>query len=187
MKAVKVICILLVLIIVIGVCSFFPAVKDMTYKQLYPVKYEDIVKAEAERYGIPESLVYGVIRTESGFDPDAQSHADAMGLMQMTEDTFQWMQDVLGESYETNMLFEPEINIKYGCALLRRLIDYFGNTNTALSAYNAGIGNVSSWLENSDYSSDGETLERVPFEETENYVIKVNDAASVYRELYSMA
>jgi len=67
---------------------------------------------------------------------------------------------------------------------LRRLIDYFEHVDTALAAYNAGMGNVRSWLEQTQYSYDGETLHTIPFAETRAYVPRVNRYMEIFQELY---
>ncbi len=153
----------------------------------YPLKYSDIVEAEAIKNDLEPYLVYAIIKTESGFDPKALSHAGAKGLMQLTDETFGWMQDVTGytEGYSPEDLYDPQINVRFGCVLLKRLLTYYGDGNTALCAYNAGMGNVSEWLENTEYSPDGTTLTKIPFSETESYVKKVNSALLMYRELYN--
>ena len=55
----------------------------------YPLRYEEYVEYYADKYSLDPLLVYSFIRTESGFDPKAQSNVDARGLMQITEETFQ--------------------------------------------------------------------------------------------------
>ena len=133
--------------------------------------------------------MYAVIRTESGFDPQAVSSADARGLMQLTADTLDWAvskspgaEPVGGED-----LFRPEVNIRYGVYVLKLLGEQFKEPDTVLAAYNAGMGNVRRWLKDPAYSQDGETLTAIPFEETRNYVQRVRDAQAMYRELYDMA
>ncbi len=56
-----------------------------------PLKYEESVKKYAGQYGVPPSVVYAVIKSESGFRPDAVSSAGAKGLMQIMPDTFSWL------------------------------------------------------------------------------------------------
>ena len=63
-------------------------VYEASLEFLYPKKYTQLVEFYSEEYGINETLVYSVIRTESDFDPMAVSDADAIGLMQMTEETY---------------------------------------------------------------------------------------------------
>ena len=75
--------------------------------------------------------------------------------------------------YDSEMLYDPETNIHIGCWYLRYLLDmYESNLPTALAAYNAGLGNVSKWLVNPEYSKDGENLDSVPYTETDGYVKK---------------
>ena len=82
------------------------------------------------------------------------------------------------------MLYDPEINIKMGCWYLNNLIEQFGNVDTALAAYNAGSGNVRQWLQDSEYSKDGETLYNIPFAETKKYVDKIKVNYKMYQYLY---
>ncbi len=165
-------------------CLYFS--KDAILKQLYPLSYYEIVMSEAEKNDLDPALVYGVIRAESGFDPNAVSHADARGLMQMTPQTFEWVQTMIpdSESLTDDALFDPKVNIQFGCELLSLLISHYGDESTAICAYNAGMGNVTSWLENPEYSSDGVTLKVIPFGETQEYLKRVTDNRNMYRQLY---
>ena len=81
-------------------------------------------------------------------------------------------------------IFSIDTNIRYGCYYLRYLIDKFKVEKTALSAYNAGEGNVLSWLKNNKYSIDGKSLNTIPFKETEEYIKKVYKSYDKYRKLY---
>lgn len=159
--------------------------EDISETLAYPRSYSEIVTREAENCGLPESLVYAVIKAESSFDPEAQSPVGAMGLMQMMPDTFKWMQRRMGESYETEALFDPDTSIRYGCAYLRLMLDTFEDElATALAAYNAGPGNVTGWLSDKAYSDDGRMLKSIPFGETERYVEKVLQYKESYEKLY---
>jgi soluble lytic murein transglycosylase len=60
----------------------------------------------------------------------------------------------------------------------------FGDTDLVLAAYNAGSGNVSKWLADSELSPDGKVLDRVPFKETEKYIKKVRNSYIIYKKLY---
>ena len=80
------------------------------YLQLrYPLHYETIIDAHADNYGLPPSLVASVIFAESGFDPQAESSAGAIGLMQLLPDTAQGIADHTGGgNYTTADLYDPE-------------------------------------------------------------------------------
>ncbi len=153
---------------------------------VYPRRYADIVEETAAEYGLDEALLYAVIETESGFDKDAVSSIGAMGLMQITPETFEWLQTKTGESYSSEALFEPSVAIKYGAFFLSYLFDEFGETETVLAAYHAGRGQVNQWLDDPRYSSDGKTLSSIPFDDTATYVEKVLKVEKWYCKLYDI-
>jgi len=155
-----------------------------------PEQYKTFIEKYSREYGVPEDLIYAVIKTESDFNSSAVSSKGAVGLMQMMPATFVWLSDdMLREHLDAGMLYDPETNIRYGTYYLSRLYNKFGDWNTALAAYNGGEGNVSNWLADSRYSEDGIKLiiENIPgeFSETKNYVKKVNKAFAKYKDLYT--
>ena len=144
----------------------------------YPVAYGDLIAEYAKQNDLDPYLVMAVVKVESNFVPEAHSHV-AYGLMQLTEETAAWNANELGiTDYDFT---DPETSIMLGCHYLRHLIDLYENVDTALAAYNAGMGNVSAWLKNKEYSDDGETLKYIPFPETRSYVKKVNESWEHYR------
>ena len=156
--------------------------KDVVYR-CFPLKYGGYIEQYAEEYGLDRVLVAAVIYVESGFDNTAHSGL-ARGLMQMTDATADWVAERLGIDYDHDMAEEPEINIKMGCYYLSYLKDNYKNTETALAAYNAGMGNVTKWLADESYSANGRTLDDIPYKETRNYVKRVKIIEQVYKKLY---
>lgn len=148
------------------------------------MKYTEFVEKYSAEYGVEPELVYAVIKTESSFNPDAVSDADAVGLTQITPETFEWIKTKLGEENNNSSLHNPETSIKYGAFFLGYLIDEFGNTDTALAAYHAGRGRVNGWLDDKEISPDGKTLSDIPIPETAHYIKKVNKALNIYNNLY---
>lgn len=161
-----------------------PRLWEAGMKFLYPQSYSELVEREAAEFHLDPYLIYAVIKTESGFDPQARSRADAQGLMQLTQETFEWIGSLYPPENGGGDVFDPGDNIHCGCALLRLLMDQYGSVDVALAAYNAGMGNVSGWLESGDYSHDGETLHTIPYPETDAYVKKVQQALKIYQKLY---
>lgn len=151
---------------------------------MYPRRFSETVSREAEEFGLPEALVYAVIRAESGFDPKACSRAQARGLMQLTDQTFKWMAQEHPPENGGLDWYDVDDNVHCGCALLRRLLDHYGEPETALAAYNAGMGNVDKWLSDPERSGDGRTLKSIPFPETAAYVKKVVKSWRIYERLY---
>lgn len=155
---------------------------------LYPTKYSEFINMYSDEYGVDRALIYAVINCESSFESDAVSHAGAIGLMQITPDTFAWLQTKTPEDehLEPEALYDPQTAIKYGTLLLSLHLDEFGGVSPALAAYHAGRGSVNSWLEDSSYSSDGETLSFIPFDDTRKYVERVERNVEIYRRLYGL-
>ena len=153
--------------------------------RVLPLKYQDIVSKYAATYALETSLVNGVIFCESHFEPEAVSRADAVGLMQITEETGWWAAEQMGLRANEVDLTDPETNIQIGCWYLNWLQNKFdGVTETVLAGYNAGHGNVAKWLADSEMSADGITLEEIPFVETKTYVKKVQLMQKIYSYVY---
>ena len=177
----------LVLLVVILLCAFLaPTAYDRVQRMMYPVAYEQIVKVNAEENELDPYLVLGLIKAESNFVSDAESHKEAKGLMQLTDSTAEWVAQKMGmEHFSIEQLSDPETNITLGCWYLRYLLDsYDGDMTLALCAYNAGSGNVGKWLGDERYSKNGETLDTIPFPETKSYVCNTEKYAEKYRKLY---
>lgn len=151
----------------------------------YPVSYQREVEQISARHNLEPALVLAVIKAESNFNPEAYSHANAMGLMQITTDTFYFItQKGDFPERDISVLYEPSANIELGSWFLNYLLNEFVETETALAAYNAGRTNVKKWLKDERFSSDGSTLHTIPFKETSNYVKKVMKNYEIYKKLY---
>ena len=87
---------LLIVLVVIG-AAVLRLGHDYFMRTAYPLGYREIVEEEARTQGVDPALVYAVMKAESNFDPDATSHAGARWLMQITPDTFDWLQTKLRE------------------------------------------------------------------------------------------
>lgn len=164
---------------VASVLIFFSA------KAVYKTDYLSIIGEECQKYNIDRYEILSLIKAESDFKADAVSSKNAVGLMQLTLDTANWCGKQLGiTDIEINDLYVPEINIMLGVYYYSYLKERYGDFDTTLSAYNAGMGNVDKWLENSKYSKDGKTIDTTPFQETNRYITKINNNLKIYNFLY---
>ena len=177
----KIILIVLIISIVFG--FVFDFALDQIEHAIYPQpdQYIESVQKYSERFNVPEELIWAVIKTESGFDSSAVSSVDAVGLMQLTEATFNEISTQrLKEGLAAGMRYDPDTNIRYGTYYLSYLYQRYGNWDAALAAYNGGLGNVDSWIDENGKLS----VNDIPFRETRNYVKKVNRARRKYEDLY---
>lgn len=179
-------CVVLVAVfLAVFVFNYYDTAKDKLIELSYPRDYSQYVEKAAKDYELEPSLIYAVIRTESGFDANAHSDAGACGIMQVMPSSFEWLQQIRNceGTYTEDDLYNPEICIDYGSYLLKYFLDYYGTETSAIAAYNAGFV-VSEWLEDSNYSTDGVTLIDIPYPETKEYVKRVTDSKEKYIELY---
>lgn len=156
---------------------------DRYEREVYPRRFQAEVSKAAAEFSVPEYIIYAVIRTESSFKSDAVSSKDAVGLMQITPDTFNWLLTKTGEKLTSDKLYDPMTNITYGTLFLSMLYSEFGDWETAYAGYNAGMNRVRKWLLDPEISN-GKELLQIPFKETSQYVKRVCDAADIYRRLY---
>ncbi len=127
-----------------------------------PTAYDGLIADAAARHGVDPALLKGLIKQESGFDPNAGSRAGARGLCQLMPGTAAG----LGVSDPT----DPAQAIEGGAKYLRQQLDAFGgDVSLALAAYNAGPGAV---------RRHGGVP---PYAETQAYVRQVQASADAYR------
>lgn len=132
------------------------------------VPYADLIDAAAARHGVDPSVLRGLIRAESDFNPRAGSSAGAQGLTQLMPAT--------QREFGITDPYDPAQSIDGGARELRQCLDAFGGDyRLALAAYNAGIGAVKRY---------GGIP---PYAETQAYVPKVLGYAEQYRSQASAA
>lgn len=159
--------------------------RKIIIKLSYPKKYDEYVEKYAIEYGIEKELIYSIIKTESNFNEKAISQKEAIGLMQLLESTANEVAKKLDMQITKEEVLDPEININLGTKYISSLIEKYENTEVALAAYNAGIGNVDRWIEEGTIKSDGTDIENVPYKETNNYIRKVIRNYKIYKNICS--
>ncbi len=125
-------------------------------------RFDDLIYGMANIYDLDPALVKAVVHVESAFNPQATSHAGAMGLMQLMPGT--------AERFGVAQPYTPEENVRGGVTYLKMLYDrYSGDVRLALAAYNAGEGLV-------------DQLRSIPpISETQQYVRRVLMMRERYR------
>ncbi len=138
--------------------------------------------------------VLAVARQESEFSWRAASGAGAKGLMQILPATAAMTARHEGVSFDFGRLInDPAYNLQLGAAYLGQLIDGEGGSlEMAFAAYNAGVGRVAQWIaEYGDPRSGAvdpvDWVERIPFDETRDYVERVSENLAIYRAMLGAA
>lgn len=152
--------------------------------KVYKLEYTEYVKKYANEYNVDEYLIYAIIKAESNFEPNAESHRGAKGLMQLMYSTAEDIAKRINVNLNEDNILEPDININLGTKYISMLIQKYNNINLALAAYNAGSGNVDGWIEKGTLKADGSDIENVPFTETNNYVRKILRDYEIYKDIY---
>lgn len=135
------------------VSSDFDSIYEEQARQL---TLDEIFDKASKEYGVDVNLLKAVAQAESGFDTNAVSYCGAMGIMQLMPAT--------AESLGVEDPFDAEQCIMGGAKMLSYLLDdYNGNVTLALAGYNAGSGAVQKY---------GGVP---PYDETINYIDKIND------------
>jgi peptidoglycan lytic transglycosylase len=147
----------------------------------FPVLYRDVIEANAARYGIDPSWVYGVVRQESAFVPDARSQSGALGLMQLMPSTGRHAGRKLNIPIRSSRaLLNVENNLRLGVSYLKDVLGRNeGNEVLATASYNAGPNRVDSWIPEQAMDADI-WVETIPFSETRDYVKNVMSYTTVY-------
>jgi soluble lytic murein transglycosylase len=154
------------------------------WEAAYPKAFEDVVKKGASDRGLPASLVWGVMREESGFVADAKSPSGALGLMQLMPQTAKELARGTDMAFDDDSLKRPDLSVAFGTKLLASLrVQYAATKPLAIGAYNAGGGAVNRWLGGKTADFDL-WVELIPFEETRGYVKRVLASQGTYAFLY---
>lgn len=144
---------------------------------LYPEKYVNYVTLYSDEYNLDYPLVYAIIKTESNFNERAVSPSNAKGLMQLIPSTAKYIAEELDVSLNDESLFDPKINIRFGCYYLNYLFKKFNNIDVVVCAYNAGEGVVKNWID----KNGNLVLESITYPETKNYHRKVMSYYRIYK------
>ena len=172
-------------------------------------RYDQAVLDEADRRGLPASLIYAIMETESHFNPRARSHVPAFGLMQLVPksggvDAYNYVygeKKILAPEY----FFQPDQNVELGTAYLdllfrrylRSITDEQSRLYCTIAAYNTGAGNVAKAFTGKTSVGAAASLinalsaeevyehliENLPYDETRNYLKKVRAAQAKYKQL----
>ena len=154
----------------IGLSRTHPEHHPWWWNAAYPMPWLSIV--DEHRGDLPRALIYATMRQESGYMPDVVSRAGAVGLMQVMPEVASRIE---GKTITPRMLETPAINIPIGVAEMTALAEEFQDIYPlSIAAYNAGKRRVKRWLRESKRMELDRFVERIPFNETRNYVRRVS-------------
>ncbi len=177
-----VIMVILVLSVIIGFI-YQKVWREIDLKN-HPREYSQWVSEYAEKYGVPEYVLYAVIKTESDFQSNEVGDDGAIGLMQITPERFSRLLAMNKATLETGILYDPETNVEYGAYYLSYLYTEYNRWDTVFAAYASDEDTVDRWRENPEWTDENRNLRVIPDEDVRDYVEDVNEAIKVYKRLY---
>jgi len=148
----------------------------------YPLSFSPQIAESSARHEVSPYLIAAVINAESKWKPDTNSAAGAVGLMQILPSTAEDLAragSVDAEKFPLDSLSDPAVNIEYGTAYLRYLVNRYHEIETVLAAYNAGLRHADEWK-----AKGGDIRAAIEFPETRHYVLRVMRGKDRYTELY---
>jgi soluble lytic murein transglycosylase len=152
------------------------------YTLRFPLHHDQTIRREAARNALDPAWVAAEIRAESVFNPNAQSPANAMGLMQLQPATGMAVASRLGLPWAgAASLFDPDTNITLGTAYLRQLLDKDGGQPYfAIAGYNAGPAPLARWQAQRPGMDPDFWIETISYKETREYVARVLAFSTIY-------
>lgn len=188
MKNKKIKTLIIIAILILIIIGAILGGKKLMLKIIYKKDYQEYVTKYSAEYNVDEDLVYAIIKAESNFDENAVSHKNAIGLMQIMQETAEDIITRYGIDIDKDNLIEEikkvQNNINIGTKYLSTLLETYGNKEVAVAAYNAGIGTVNNWIEKGIIKKDGTDIENIPYKETNNYVRKILRNYEIYQRIY---
>ncbi len=155
------------------------------YSLRYLAPFGDQVRPAAQKQGVDDAWVYGLMRQESRFITNAKSTVGASGLMQLMPATAKWVAKKIGlTNYNHGNVNDTETNLLLGTTYMRMVMENLDNHPVlASAAYNAGPGRARKWR--ADRELEGAIYaETIPFNETRDYVKKVMSNSVYYSALF---
>jgi len=152
------------------------------YGLVYPKAWNDIVAKGAAISGIPEALAYGIIRSESVFDPKAVSYAGAVGLSQLMPSTA--AETASGLKMQNYSLTDPADNVRIGFTYYSYMLGRFGRKPMrAMFAYNAGPSRMLAWSKESGELPDDLLLETLHLAQPRQYAKNIIQATLAFGKI----
>ena len=154
------------------------------WQALYPFPFENTILKWSQQRQLNPLLVTSLIRQESRFEPEIESSAGALGLMQVIPPTAKTAAQNIGLT--TYSLTEPEDNINIGTYYLDFTHKkYNDNSALAVASYNAGPNAVAKWVSRYGLKDMDEFVEKIPYRETKGYVESVFENYWNYMLVYN--
>jgi soluble lytic murein transglycosylase len=177
------------LLLIIAILPVAGIIGAWRYYQWREHRFDAIILAAAQRYGVEPALVKAVVWRESWFNPRARGRAGEIGLMQIQVIAAQeWADAGHITTFDHKHCFDPGTNTLAGAWYLHKLLLRYIRTDNpaayALADYNAGRSNVLKWNSGAAATNNAVFIEQIGFPGTKNYVKSVLKRYGHYRPIF---
>ena len=159
---------------------------------MFPRPFLELIEQYAGQYNLEPSVMLGLIRAESAFQPAIVSRAGAVGLAQFMPATAADVADRIrraggpnyaGPEYNLDRTI-PELSVHMGCFYLNMRRNQLNDIQLALMAYNGGVPRIQRAQRANPKLPPDLIVETHPIYETRDYGRRVPGFAAVYQALY---
>lgn len=151
----------------------------------YPQAYGDVVREVAKEFELPPYLLWSIMRQESRYKPNAISHTDAVGALQMIPKTARKVAKDLGTEYNPRTFHHPEVGFRFSAFYMKKLLDTFDGLFVPMAtAYNSGPDVVARWFKRNPDATFPWLIEEFEYNEGRAYGRKVTEHLLHYVYLY---
>ena len=179
---------LLLIAISVGFGFGFDAVSTAIERSQHPrpEELQSSVKKNAQEFGLPESVIWATVKNGSDFASNAVSEDGRIGLMQISPEQFTLICTELWntEGKDTGLLYDPDTNMRAGCAWLSYLYNRYGIWEHVFAAYREGTQTVDAWLQTPENLSEQGLLIHIPNQQTAEFVEDAVQTTQMYNNLY---
>lgn len=160
------------------------AVEKATYPR--PKAYREFVSESAADAGLPEAVVWSIVRLESDFDGGGRDADGGIGLFRLSAETFRMICEtvLLEEVPEDGMLYDPATNLRVGCAYLSALYRRYGMWEPVYAAWCVGTETVDAWMSDPERLNAQGKLTSIPDKTVAKFVTAALKGQKMYTALY---
>ena len=156
--------------------------RNVDLKQ-YPREFSEYVEKYSAEYGVPEEVVYAVIKYESDFQSNYVGSDTGVGLTGLKPVEFTRLLSVTREDLTDGILYDPETNVKYGAMYLSTLYSSYGRWEQVFAAVASSREAVDIWRDDPELLGEMGKL-KIPDSSVAEEVDKLESIAAKYKTLY---
>lgn len=151
-----------------------------------PDDYAALIRENADAFGVPEAILWSVVRTESNFVSSKKADDGSVGLMQLQPELFTYIStELLHESApDAGLLYDPASNLRAGAAYLSTLYGRYGLWDTVFAAWSAGTDAADGWMSDPELLNGIGVLVKIPDRKAAAFVAEVGKSVKMYTKLY---